>query len=102
MNQVHTLVAKKSFDAVIQVMGANDVAKGNAWVNQDTDTHLAHARSHLHHLNRGDGTEDHLRHAVTRLAMALAIMECDRAKLVSPEKPKAWSLDDSARPSVLE
>ena len=77
--------------AVMLVMGANDVAKGNAWVNQATDTHLAHARQHLHHLNRGDDTEDHLRHAVTRLAMALAIMECDRDKLFLPDNPKAWA-----------
>jgi len=94
MNKTHAIVAKEAFEAVMLTMKLNDDAKGNAWLNQDVDTHLAHARQHLHLLNRGDTKEDHIRHAVTRIAMALAIVNCDKVVLAGKPKAKVWVLDD--------
>lgn len=95
MKQSHTIVAKEAFDAVMHTMKVNDNAKGDAWLHQEVDTHLAHARQHLHMLNRGDNSEDHIRHAITRIAMALAITRCDKLVLAELKNaPKKWSITD--------
>lgn len=79
MKHQHVHVAHRAFYAVMDTMKANDASKGSAWLGQDVETHLAHAREHLHQLNRGDRSEDHLRHAVTRMAMALYIQQPPKA-----------------------
>lgn len=95
MNKAHTIVAKEAFDAVMETMKINDQAKGNAWLHQEVETHLAHARQHLHLLNRGDASEDHIRHAVTRIAMALALTRCNKTVLSSLQPKKKWSVNDA-------
>lgn len=44
------------------------------WLNQTVDKHMDHAEKHLtmHELDNRD--EDHLAHAITRLAMARVLM----------------------------
>ena len=65
-----------ALDYIDDIMGANQDEKGNTWVMQDTDVHLAHATEHLFKYNQeGDMEEDHLAHAITRIAMALAIRD---------------------------
>lgn len=64
-------------EVVEQVMQANQETKGDSWQAIPIQTHLNHAWAHLTMYDAPAQQEDHLAHAATRLAMALAIREDD-------------------------
>ena len=94
MQKAIVIVAKEAFDAVSSVMKTNE-SKGDAWIHQEVETHLAHARQHLHLLNRGDKSENHVMHAITRMAMAIAISNRGKKTFTQLQTQKKWSIDDA-------
>lgn len=59
------------------IMQANQDVKGDSWQGYPIRTHVEHALAHLAMYDAPAQQEDHLAHAATRLAMALAIREDD-------------------------
>jgi hypothetical protein len=59
------------------IMQANQEEKGDSWQDQSIKTHLNHAWAHLTMYDAPAQQEDHLAHAATRLAMALALREAE-------------------------
>ena len=64
-------------DAAIRATLADGNAKcrPGEWLEHGSDEHLYHAGGHLLECGRGKDTPMHVRHAITRLVMALAILE---------------------------
>jgi len=76
------LLPRKAFQALQNIMDANeDGHVEDEWKGKTVKHHTEHALGHLTQINR-DGhaedwavKEDHLAHAFTRLAMAMAVRE---------------------------
>ena len=66
------VVAQIAYGIVLEVMKAGEAKHGNTWLNRSDDLDIGHARVHLADHSKGDTSEDHLEHAMTRLAITLA------------------------------
>jgi hypothetical protein len=64
-------VARKT---ILNVM-INNKDKGDKWKTQLLEEHIDHAISHLACALESDSDEDHLAHALTRVAMAICVKE---------------------------
>jgi hypothetical protein len=71
-------------------MQAGQARHGESWRTRGDAVDLAHAHAHLRSLEAGDGAEDHLAHALTRLAIIAARREhvVPSAVVVSDANPK--------------
>lgn len=72
MTDSYPIIANNAFYAVLDTMRAND-SKGESWLIVPAKEHLRHAATHLSSYKAGDASEDHLGHAMTRIAMAMEI-----------------------------
>ncbi len=62
-----------AINAINTVMETHQEEKGDSWLSVSMDAHLYHAMKHLYHVEI-PSTED-LSHALTRIAMILALLE---------------------------
>jgi hypothetical protein len=67
-------LAKTAFNTVLATMLEGEKQHpGNEWKTVDINTHLAHEAIHCVKYVEGDTSEDHIAHALTRLAMIKAL-----------------------------
>jgi hypothetical protein len=72
-------------DVANRIMGTNQGEKGDGWLCMEIEEVLIHAYNHIWTASRIDPMldgEDHLAHALTRIAMAITLRE--RQKDVQP------------------
>jgi hypothetical protein len=63
-----------ALNAIQRVMAANQKEKGNGWMDITIKEHLYHAAIHINKEGFSEG-EDHLSHALTRIAMAITLRD---------------------------
>jgi hypothetical protein len=70
MNPIYHKLAQIAYDTVIQTMQEGEKSHPNDdWQNVDIMEHFRHAIDHLASWELEENDEDHLAHAITRLAM---------------------------------
>lgn len=62
-------------DVANRIMGTNQGEKGDGWLEKEIEVHIQHTLLHLWKFEVGKKDEDHLAHALTRLAMAITLRE---------------------------
>ena len=72
MNPIYISLAQLAYDIVLDTMisGEKD-HPGNPWTEKSASYHLSHASDHIDKHAIGDDAEDHLKHALTRIVMAI-------------------------------
>jgi len=70
MNHEYEKLAKIAYDTVLATMLEGEKQHpGNEWQTVDINTHLAHEAMHCVKYVEGDTSENHIAHALTRLAI---------------------------------
>jgi len=70
MNPDYIKLAKIAYDTVLQTMIEGEKEHGtDGWKDTQTGEHFKHADNHLFLYLKGDSSEDHIAHAMTRCAM---------------------------------
>lgn len=70
MNPDYIKLAQIAYDTVLQTMIEGEQSHpANNWWNISTGVHYHHVFKHLSEWGKGDTSEPHLDHAITRLAM---------------------------------
>ena len=81
-NNAYIDLSNIAYATVLKVLTTNDEKHGTVWLNKSIQEHLIHANEHCECLLAGDppNGEDHLTHALTRIAMAIQVREIERKK----------------------
>jgi hypothetical protein len=69
-----------ALDAIERTLAEGEARHRGAWRRQRVVEHVQHARDHLRAWGRGIPGEDHLGHALTRLAMAVQLASAATAE----------------------
>jgi len=69
----HDELARLAQRVVLEVMTEGDLKGNTGWEAWDPGAHAIRARDHIKAWFHNDESEDHLRHALTRITMEIAL-----------------------------
>jgi hypothetical protein len=76
MNPEYIKLAQIAYNTVLATMLEGEAThQGNEWQEVDINTHLAHEAVHCVKYVKGDTSEDHIGHALTRLCIIKALQK---------------------------
>ena len=76
MNPEYIKLAQTAYDTVLATMLEGEKQHpGNEWQGKSIGEHFRRADKHLFMYLKGDTSEDHIGHALTRLTMILALQK---------------------------
>jgi hypothetical protein len=76
MNPEYIKLAQIAYDTVLATMQEGETTHpAQEWQEVDINTHLAHEAVHCVKYVEGDTSEDHIGHALTRLALIKALQK---------------------------
>lgn len=72
MELTYNEIAENAADVILQVLAVNHTGHGDAWRTRSDGKDVNHIIEHLRKHLMKDDSEEHVEHAITRLALMLA------------------------------